>query len=91
MEKFIGKKVKVEYTQETGWKRPVTLTFNNHSYKVEKIERRWEEHTLGDPWWQRKHRVWYGILLEDGNYYQIYWDRGASGKGKHWFLVKKVS
>lgn len=74
-----------------GWKRPVLLTFNRKSYRVKKLISKWEEHTLGESWWQRKHRVWYEIKLDNGAYYQIYWDRGASGKGKDWVLVKKLS
>lgn len=88
-EEFIGKNVKVDFVQKTGWKRPTKITINNNILKVKKIISRWEEHTKRRPWWSRKHRVWYQVQLEDGYQYELYWDRGASGSGKEWFLVKK--
>lgn len=91
MEEFIGKKLKVEYVQEVGWRRPTKLNFDKLDYKVEKILSRWEEHTLGKPWWRRKHRVWYKVSLDNGESYELYWDRGARGKGKDWILVKRVT
>jgi len=91
MNDFIGKKIKVEYIQETGSRRPVALSFDQQTYKIIRIIRQWEEHTLGKPWWSRKHRVWYELELDGGNHYQIYWDRGASGKGEEWYLVKSLS
>ncbi len=91
MEEFIGKKIKVEFVQEVGWKRPTILTFDKKSYVVKEIASMWEEHTLVQSWWQRKHRVWYQVLLENGDRYEIYWDRGGRGKGKDWILVKRIS
>ncbi|MDD5454097.1 MAG: hypothetical protein PHW62_01160 [Candidatus Ratteibacteria bacterium] len=90
MEEFIGKKIKVEFIQEVGWKRPVTLTWGKKSHEVKEIIDRWEEHTLTSPWWARKHRVRYKVMLDDCNIYELYWDRGARGKGQDWFLVKKL-
>lgn len=89
-EEFIGKKVRVEYVQEIAWKRPVKLKINAKVYKVKKVISRWEEHTMGRPWWRRKHRVWYEVLLGDNNIYTLYWDRGPAGAGRDWFLVKRL-
>lgn len=91
MGEFIGRKVRCEYVQETGWKRPVRLQAGDRSWAVEEIVDRWEEHTLGRPWWSRKHRVWYVVRLNDGDCYQLYWDRGARGRGMDWVLLKRLS
>lgn len=90
MGEFIGKKVKVNYLQEIGWRRPVSLTLNKKAFKVKKIIFHWEEHTKEKYWRDRKHRVYYELLLDDDNIYQLYWDRGAYGKGKDWILLKRL-
>ncbi|OGC51169.1 hypothetical protein A2982_04315 [candidate division WWE3 bacterium RIFCSPLOWO2_01_FULL_39_13] len=90
MKEFIGKNVNVDFVQETGWRRPTSITFNNNLLKVKKIISRWEEHTQSRPWWLRKHRVWYRILLADGSQCELFWNRGAKGAGKEWFLVKRI-
>lgn len=90
MEEFIGKKVKVNFIQEIGWKRPQSLLLDKKTYKVRRIITRWEEHTKEKYWRDRKHRVWYKIRLNDGHIYLLYWDRGAYGKGKDWLLARKV-
>ncbi|MBM3208829.1 hypothetical protein FJZ40_00850 [Candidatus Shapirobacteria bacterium] len=91
MEEFIGKKVKVDFVQEIGWKRPTVITFGNKTLKIRTVRSRWEEHSYSRPWWLRKHRVCYEVETENGDTYQIYWDRGGSGKGKDWFCSSKNS
>ncbi len=91
MEHFISKKIKVEYVQETGWKRPVKIKAGKEEYAVRNVIRRWEEHTLEDAWWRRRHRVHYIIELEDDAQYEIYWNRGASGQREEWVLLKKLA
>ncbi|MEK7541907.1 MAG: hypothetical protein AAB533_03605 [Patescibacteria group bacterium] len=91
MDELISKKIKVVYAQEAGWKRPVKITAGKKEYAVRKVVRRWEEHTLEDSWWRRRHRVHYAILLDDGAQCEIYWDRGASGKRGEWILRKKLT
>ena len=90
MSEFIGKKVKADCIQEVGWKRPLALTLDKKFFKVKKIISRWEEHTQQKYWRDRKHRVWYEVKLDDGNIYQLYWDRGAYGKGRDWILLKRL-
>ena len=72
MNKLISKKIKVEYMQETGWRRPMKIRADKKDYTVKKIIRRWEEHTLDDAWWRRRHRVHYIVDLNDGAQYEIY-------------------
>ncbi len=91
MNKLISKKIKVEYMQETGWRRPMKIRADKKDYTVKKIIRRWEEHTLDDAWWRRRHRVHYIVDLNDGAQYEIYWNRGASGQRDEWILLKKLS
>ncbi len=91
MDEFIGQKVRCEYVQEVGWKRPTRLTFAGRSHDVEEVLDRWEEHTLGRPWYSRKHRVWYLVRLDDGGRYELYWDRGAKARGKDWILLKRLA
>lgn len=61
MDEFIGEKINVDFVQEAGWKRPVMLRFRGKSYAVKEVKSRWEEHDFADPWWTRKHRVWYEV------------------------------
>lgn len=91
MEEFIGRKVKVEFVQEMGWKKPINLTHDRKTYKVKKIISHWEEHTKDKYWRDRKHRVWYKIQLDDDAIYLLYWDRGAYGKGQDWILSRKTT
>lgn len=90
MDEFIGKKVKIEFVQEIGWRKPIKLFLDDKTYKIIKIISRWEEHTKEKYWRDRKHRVLYQIKLKDG-VYLLYWDRGAYGKGKDWVLSKKIA
>lgn len=90
MEEFIGQKVKMDYIQEIGWRRPIGFSFKKKKYKVVKIISRREEHTREKYWRDRKHRVWYEVLLDDNNRYLLYWDRSAYGKGKDWILSRRI-
>ena len=72
MNELISKKIKVEYVQETGWRRPVKIRIGKEEYPVKKVVSRWEEHTLDDAWWRRRHRVHYIVDLNDGAQYEIY-------------------
>ena len=90
MEELISKKIKVEYAQETGWRRPVRIKAGKEEYAVQNVIRRWEEHTLDDAWWRRRHRVHYIVELDDGAQYEIYWNRGARGAREEWVLLKKL-
>ena len=91
MAEFIGKKIKVEYRQEIGWRRPVKLKIGAEEHAVTKVISRWEEHILKDAWWQRKHRVHYAVVLDDGKRYELYWNRGARGEREEWVLLKALS
>lgn len=91
MPEFIGKKIKVEYVQKIGWRRPVKLRIGAEEHKVKKVLSRWEEHVMKDSWWQRKHRVHYVVLLDDGERYELYWNRGSRGTQEEWVLLKRLS
>lgn len=92
MAEFIGKKIRLEYVQEVGWLRPRRLLIGRSEKRaVREVIERWEEHTLKDPWWQRKHRVHYVVRLDDGERYELYWNRGASARGDEWILLKRLS
>ncbi len=91
MAEFIGKRINVEYVQEVGWRRPVKFSVGKEMHNVREVLSRWEQHTFRDPWWQRRHRVHYIVLLDNGKQYEIYWDRGPSGEGKEWVLLKELS
>jgi len=90
MDEFIGKAVKVDCVQEVGWRRPVSVTLGSTTYMVKEVVSHWEEHTLLKAWWRRKHRVRYLLDLDDGFRYELYWDRGAKGAGRGWFMVKRL-
>ncbi|RJQ36146.1 hypothetical protein C4552_04270 [Candidatus Parcubacteria bacterium] len=88
---FIGQTIRVMTKQEPGWLRPVSFRLDGKEHTVVRVDERWEEHTLGDSWWQRRHRVHYAVTVADGRRFELYWDRGARGQGETWVLLKELA
>lgn len=92
---FIGRPVEVEWVQETGWKRPVALTWGGRTLRVQAVVARWDDHGFGvaapsrKRWYQRRHRTWYEVETEDGERFRLYLDR--AGGRRCWVLVGRLA
>lgn len=92
---FIGETVKVVWTQEVGYKRPVTVIWSGGDIEVQDILMKWEDHGFGSsppkkrPWYLRRHRTYYRVRDSLGRAFEMYLDRGA--EKETWVLVKEMA
>lgn len=90
--RFIGSPVKVEYSQEPGYKRPLTLSWNGQEAAVSEVISRWDDWGFGAAppkrrhWWQRRHRTYYRVKTVDGRTFELYYDRSR----REWFLTREL-
>ena len=90
--KFIGSPVKVEFSQEPGYKRPLALNWNDEGAFVSEVLSRWEDWGFGAAppkrrhWWQRRHRTYYRVRTTDGRIFELYYDRSR----QEWFLTREI-
>ncbi|QUL99096.1 MAG: hypothetical protein IMF26_03240 [Candidatus Fermentithermobacillus carboniphilus] len=93
--RFIGKVVPVEVSQEIGFKRPVSFTWDSQVYRVTEILLKWEDYGFGQSppknrhWWLRRHRTYYHVLTDSGRIFELYYDRAS--KKPSWVLVKEIA
>lgn len=91
---FIGETVKVDWVQEIGFKRPVTINWSGGTLTVRDVLMKWEDHGFGNsppkkrPWYLRRHRTYYRVGTADGRAFEMYLDRGA--QKETWVLVKEI-
>jgi len=94
---FIGKEIVV--TVEGEVMAPVAFRLGDRDYRIAEILDWWTDHGFGgDPrrrrrWWQRRHRNYFRVRTEEGEVYEIYYDRGANLKHpelKKWFLYRRL-
>lgn len=95
---FIGQEIQV--TLSEGWVRqPVSFHFEDREYVVAEILAGWHEHGFFDDsrrrhrWWQRRHRNWYRVMTDEGEVFDIFHERGATGKHperRKWFLFRRL-
>ncbi|HHY35772.1 MAG TPA: hypothetical protein GX510_09140 [Firmicutes bacterium] len=90
--RFIGSPVKVEYSQEPGYKRPLTLSWDGQEAAVSEVISRWDDWGFGATppkrrhWWQRRHRTYYRVKTADGRTFELYYDRSR----REWFLTREI-
>lgn len=90
--RFIGSPVEVEYSQEPGFKRPLTLRWKEDEAEVREILSRWDDWGFGATpprrrhWWQRRHRTCYRLRTTDGRTLEVYYDRSR----REWFLTREI-
>lgn len=88
-EKFVGKKIEVETSEEDGM--PVSFIWGGQIYHVDNVERVWQDwgFPLGraprrQAWRARRHRNFYLVSSENKSF-EICMDRGKKGG---WILLK---
>lgn len=90
--RFIGSPLKVTYSQEPGYKRPLILSWGGQEAAVSEIISRWDDWGFGAAppkrrhWWQRRHRTYYRVKTTDGRTFELYYDRSR----REWFLTREL-
>jgi len=89
--KFYSDEIQVTKDEKT--RVPIAFTWREKEYKIKEIIAFWPDFSYPKggkrkKWWQRKHKNFYRVLTEDGEVFEIYFDRGA--KREAWILYTKI-
>jgi hypothetical protein len=95
-ERFIARGIKV--TSAEGVKTPVAFTLDGREYKVVEVTEWWQDAGYGNSetnknWRTRHHRSYYRVKADDGETYEMYFDRGTSLKHpefRKWYLTQRL-
>lgn len=97
VERFFGKPVKV--TVGGTLRQPQSFTLAQREYTVVEVLAVWADSGFGKlplkrrRWWMRHHRTCYRVRTEEGEVYDLYYDRGTSlsnPRYRRWFLSRRV-
>jgi len=86
---------RIEVTCKGHPARPASFVWRGKEYHVREIRASWQEwksppgSPRGGSWRLRRHRNHYHALTDTGELFEIYLDRGRSGK-KEWVLLKRL-
>ena len=84
--KFIGERISVEVVD---LEKPVSFTWRNQTYKIIEIEASSRRLDLRSTWYRRKHRDYFIIQVETGQWFEIYRHR-VPGK-PYWVLTRELA
>lgn len=84
---FIHEQIEVEFARKPG--PPAAFLWRGERQEVAEALRGWANHGFGPfrypaRWWQRRHRNYFRVRMQDGRLADLYLDRG-SGK---WVLYR---
>ena len=94
---FISREIQVKVTGEV--KTPVSFFLDGQEYQIVEIVAAWADHGFGrfasgkHKWWQRHHRNYYQVKTEQGEVFEIYYDRGvnlAHPNLKKWYAYRRL-
>ena len=95
---FFGREIQVSTRGEV--KKPIAFKLDDREYIIAEIVREWQDHGFGptaagrrNRWWQRRHRNYYLVKTEEGELFEIYFDRGANLKHpelRKWFVHRQL-
>ncbi len=96
-EHYFGQEIKVVTAGEV--RTPVSFTLDGREYPVKEVLEVWQDAGFGHSetsrtWRTRHHRTYYRVETEEGEVYEIYFDRGTSLKHpefRKWFLTRRVT
>ena len=93
-DRFISKNIQqVEF--DSG-KQLVSFKLGSRFYKVAKILKQWQDYdysplTHKRDWRSRRHRNYYRIIVDTGQCFELYCDRGTRLESpKNWVLVREI-
>jgi hypothetical protein len=94
---FFSKEIEVTVGGEL--RAPVSFQLDTEKYIISEILEAWSDHGFGlSPlsrwkWWQRHNRSYYRVKTNQGEVFEIYYDRGTSlehPEQKKWFLSRQL-
>ena len=94
---FFGRQIEV--TTGGDVRVPVSFRLDEYEYVIAEILESWPDHGFGKSsagrkrWWQRHHRNYFRVKTNEGEIYEIYYDRGTSlshPELKKWFLTRHL-
>ena len=93
---LISERIKVEMRQgQQGLQEPGEFVWRKERYIVDTVLEQWTEVGFGSgektrTWYRRRHRNHYRVRLIDGTVYELYLDRGGTGKIRWWTLHSRL-
>lgn len=93
-DRFISQKIQ-QVDFDSG-KQPVSFKHGSRLYQVIKILKQWQDYDYSPVapkrnWRSRHHRNYYRILVDSGQCFELYCDRGTRlGSPKQWVLVREI-
>jgi hypothetical protein len=94
MPEFISEKIEVKCEEKS--KNPISFIWRKREYKIKEVILSWSDFGFppGSPkrktWNLRRHRNCFRVETESGEKFEIYCDRGTTGKIKNWVLFSKL-
>jgi hypothetical protein len=95
-ERFFAREIQV--TTAEGVKTPVAFRMGDREYKVVEVTESWQDAGYGTSetnknWRTRHHRSYYRVKADDGNIYEMYFDRGTNLRHpeyRRWYLTQML-
>lgn len=94
MRKFIGSALKKVEVGEGGL--PLSFRWSDREYHVKKILKHWQDFDYSPlspkkNWRSRRHRNYYKVVTETGEYFEMYCDRGTKLSAvRTWVLLREL-
>jgi hypothetical protein len=99
-ERYFGRPIEViTKGGENETKIPASFKHNGREYIITEVMEFWPDYGFGRSssgrkrWWQRHHRNYYRVKTNEGEIYEIYYDRGVNKKNpefKKWFITQRL-
>ena len=96
-QRFLGKEIQVTVAGEL--RHPVSFILEGKEHAIQEILDAWPDHGFGSSppsrkrWWLRHHRNYYTVRTNDGEVFEIYYDRGVSlekSRYKKWYATRQL-
>ena len=91
MSEFVGEAIHVDKQGA----EPVSFRWRGRQYRIRRVRQSWFDVGFGRAasgirkgWWQRRRRTFYRVETQDGQLFEIYWDRGS--ERKDWVLYRRL-
>ncbi len=85
MAEFIGEEIEVEREEKPG--PPTSIKWRGVDYRLQSVRNLLRRLDFKRKWYQRRHRDHYIVTTEDGETFEIYFNKGPGRR--YWVLFKK--
>ena len=95
METFLGHTLQNVEVDRGGV--PLSFYFNKQRHRIVGVHKQWHDFDFSPMsprknWRSRRHRNYYQVITDTGQYFEIYCDRGTRlGAPKTWVLVRELA